>query len=273
MYTPPCRGRAGRPRVRPGGSPRPPPGRPPWARFPPAAAGSGPRGRRAARPAARPGPGRAGRGRGRWRGCACAPSSSATCSLARIISRSISRWDSVWGTPRAPITLPLASKRNSGSKDSTSRLVATRRSPSAAAASRATASGSATASGGSAAAGEHQVELVVVEAGVGADPAAVEARPACDAVAAELDLRGHREPLHPRRQAARLLAERVREHRLDGARDVGAVRSAGAPHGPAASRAARGRRRRRCGSRAACRRPRAGPRPRRRSRAPSPGRR
>src|SRR5205085_930141 len=74
-------------------------------------------------------------------------SSWATCSLARIIKRSISRWDSVCATARAPTTLPSASKRNSGSKDSTSRLVAPRCSPSAAAASLATDSGSATDSG------------------------------------------------------------------------------------------------------------------------------
>ena len=90
---------------------------------------------------------------------------------------------------------------------------------------------------------------------------------------AELDLGGHRQPLDARRQAAGLLAQRVRQHRLDRARDVGAV---GAPPRLAVERRAG----RDVGGdvgdvdpepRAA--RPRAAPRPRRRSRARSPGRR
>ena len=73
------------------------------------------------------------------------------------------------------------------------------------------------------AAGEDRVELVVVEAGVGADAAAVEARPARLPTRPQLDLGGDGEPLHPGRQAARLAAQRMRQHRLDRARHVGAV--------------------------------------------------
>ena len=124
------------------------------------------------------------------------------------------------------MTLPAASKRNSGSADSTSRLVAPRCSASAAATSRAASSGSATVLGSGDAAGEDRVELVVVEAGVGADPAAVEAGRARPRPRPQLDLRRHRQPLDPRRQAAGVAGERVRQHRLDRAGHVGAV---GAP--------------------------------------------
>ena len=130
-----------------------------------------------ARPAARPAAGRAGRGRGRspapacaraaarparWRGSSAARSAGGTRSAA---------------TARAATTSPAESKSNSGSEDSTSSAGRRRgarraRRPRP----RAIASGSATSSGGRLAAGEDRVELVVVEARVGADPAAVEAR-------------------------------------------------------------------------------------------------
>ena len=258
----------------PGGSPRPPPPPPAAAPAPGAAAGSARRGRAAARSAARPAAGRAGRGPGRPPAPACAPSSCATCSLARIISRSIRRCDSVCATARAPTTSPAASKRNSGSKDSTSRLVVPRRSPSAAAASRATASGSATPAGRLRLTGEDDVELVVVEPRVGADAAAVEARrarlrrPAPSSISA---VTARRSTPGARLQASSL--KRPRQHRLDRPGRVGAVGRAAAPRGRAASRArtwaatsAMWIQRRRPS-------PRAAPRRRRRSRAPWPGRR
>ncbi len=96
-------------------------------------------------------------------------------------------------------------------------------SPRPAATSRAAASGSATSAGGLPPAGEDLVQLVVVEADVGADAAAVEARPPRLHPRPELDLGRHRQPLDPRRQAAGLAGERVRQHRLDRAGDVGAV--------------------------------------------------
>ncbi len=77
--------------------------------------------------------------------------------------------------------------------------------------------------GSAAAPGEEEVELIVVEAGAGADAAAVEARGTRPAGGAELDLGRDRQPLHVRRQAAGLLAQRPRQHRLDGTRHVGAV--------------------------------------------------
>ena len=77
-----------------------------------------------------------------------ARSSWATRSLVRIIRCSISLWASVWGTERAPVTAPSASKLNSGSNDSISSDPTGRRAASAAAARRARPSGSATSGGG-----------------------------------------------------------------------------------------------------------------------------
>ena len=93
-----------------------------------------------------------------------------------------------------------------------------RRSASAAAALRASPSGSATVGRRLRAAGEDLVELVVVEPGVRADAAAVEAGRAGRAGGVEPDLGGHREPVDPGHQAARLVRERAREHRLDHSR-------------------------------------------------------
>ena len=127
--------RLARPRA---GSPPPPPHRPgagarPW----PQRRGRHAERRAAARPGARPAPDRAGRARGRpparacaraaarparWRGSSAARSSGATRSAA---------------TERAATTSPAGVEANSGSLDSTSRLVAPRCSPSDAAASRA----------------------------------------------------------------------------------------------------------------------------------------
>ena len=120
---------------------------------------------------------------------------------------------------------------------------------------------------------EDAVELVVVEPRVGADAAAVEAGAGRPRLAVELDLGGDREPLHPRREAAGAAGER---RAAASARPSPARRSSwrgAAPPCRAASRAARGRRRRRCGPRRASPRPRAGRRRRRRSRARWPGRR
>ena len=70
--------------------------------------------------------------------------------------------------------------------------------------------------------GEELVQLVVVEPRVRADPAPIEARRPRLALAAEHDLGRNGEALDPGRQAARVVAERRRKHRLDRARDVGA---------------------------------------------------
>ena len=177
-------------------------------------------------------------------------SSCATCSLARIISRSISRWDSVCGTG-AGAERPRPSRRSRtrarptrprGWSDRGARPAPPPcggRSRSARRPLR-----------GARAAGEDLVELVVVEADVGADPAAVEARLPHRAAGAQLDLDGDREPLDPGRQAAGAGAEHERQHRLDARPARRCCSRAAAPRGRAASRAGRGRRRRRCGSRA-----------------------
>jgi hypothetical protein len=70
---------------------------------------------------------------------------------------------------------------------------------------------------------EEAVELVVVEPCVRADQAAVEARRARTAVRGEDDLRGDDESLRARGEAAGVVRERRRQHRLDGPGDVGAV--------------------------------------------------
>jgi hypothetical protein len=69
--------------------------------------------------------------------------------------------------------------------------------------------------------GEDLVELVVVEAGVGADAAAVEGGRARLAPPAQVDLGRDRQPLDARSEAAHLVAEQRRQHRLDRAGDVG----------------------------------------------------
>ena len=156
-----------------------------------------------------------------------ARATAATCSLVRIISRSISRCDSVCATAAGPGHVASASKRNSGSADSTSRLVPPRCSPSAAATSRAAASGSATSSGGRAAAGEDQVELVVVEAGVGADAAAVEARRARPR--RRRRARSRRSPPAARLPGARLQASSLSARGSIGSTVPGHVGAVGAP--------------------------------------------
>ena len=211
-------GRAGSPRRRPG----PPPG----PRAPGPAAASAPRAPPAARPGVRSGPGRAGRGRGRSPAPARAARRSATCSLVRIISRSIRRCASVWATRVGAddVAVGVEAELRLGRFD-----------VEAGGAALLAEGGGDRARGRERfgdllrrrrAAGEDRVELVVVEAGVGADAAAVEAGRARLRPRPQLDLRRHRQPLDPRRQAAGLAAERVRQHRLDRAGDVGAV---GAP--------------------------------------------
>ena len=170
-------------------------------------------------------------------------------------------------------TAPSSSNSNSGSNDSTSSDPTGRRAASAAAARRARPERLGDLGGRPRAPGEDLVELVVVEARVGADPAAIEARRPRLALAAEHDLGRHGEALDPGRQAARIVAERPRKHRLDRARDVGAGAAAKGLGLERASRPDVGGRRRRCGSRAGRRPPRPRPTPRRRSRARSPGRR
>jgi hypothetical protein len=70
---------------------------------------------------------------------------------------------------------------------------------------------------------EDLIELVVVEAGVGADQAAVEARRCRLAGGADHDLGGDREPRNARREAAGVGAQHRRQHRVDGSRNVRAV--------------------------------------------------
>ena len=121
--------------------------------------------------------------------------------------------------------------------------------------------------------GEDRVELVVVEAGVGADAAAIEARRSRLAVRAQLDLGGDGEALAPRAPGCR---RRCSGHEATSARPPPGRRCCwrgAAPPGRAASRGAHGRRRRRYGPRPAPRPPRAGPRRRRRSRGRWRGRR
>jgi hypothetical protein len=76
------------------------------------------------------------------------------------------------------------------------------------------------------AAGEDMVELVVVEPGVGADPAAIEARRPRDSIRSQHDLRGDRQTLHPWGEAACAVAESRWQHRLDRPGNVDAVRPA-----------------------------------------------
>ncbi len=73
---------------------------------------------------------------------------------------------------------------------------------------------------------EDPIELVVVEALVRADAGPLEAGRPRNAVGTHDDLRGHRQALHPRREAARIVGKRSRQHRLDRARDVRARRTA-----------------------------------------------
>ena len=75
-------------------------------------------------------------------------------------------------------------------------------------------------------AGEDRVEAIVVKAGVGADAAAVKASRAWLGLRPQLDLGGHREALLPGREAARLAAQGMRQHRLDRPRRVGTVGAA-----------------------------------------------
>ena len=75
-------------------------------------------------------------------------------------------------------------------------------------------------------ASKHLVELVVVEAHVRADQAAVEAGRKRLACLRELDLRGDREAIPLGSEAARVARERERQHRCDPAGNVGGVRAA-----------------------------------------------
>ena len=116
------------------------------------------------------------------------------------------------------VTAPSASKLNSGSNDSTSSDP--HRSSGGERGGRAARQGErlrhlrrrlgAT--------GEELIELVVVEACVGADAAPVEARRPRLAARAQLDLRRHGQALDSRRKAACCIAERRGQHRLHGAR-------------------------------------------------------
>ena len=173
---------------------------------------------------------------------------------------------------RSETTLPAASKRNSGSKDSTSRLVAPRCSPSAAAPPRApppaTRPRPPAAPSGRRRPGR-----------AGRSRGGRRSGCCCDRSWPNGACRRDRARSRRSPRAARLRAPGCRRPRSElaaaSARPSPARRCcwpAAGPRRPAACPAARGRRRRRCGSRGASRRPRPGRRQRRRSRAPSPDR-
>ena len=133
---------------------------------------------------------RAARPPARWRGSSAARSAGGPRSAA---------------TARAPTTSPSASKLELGLErlDLERRHAAAAR-PAPPPRARASASGSATGSGGGSRAGEDLVELVVVEARVGADQAAVEARRA--AARRPRRARSRPSPRAARRPGARLQA-------------------------------------------------------------------
>ena len=207
MYTPPGRARGARPRASRAGWPRPPARRRRSARSSPAAAAWARPGRRASRScrprARRPGA----RGRGRASASCGARRCSATRSFVQIISCSISPCASVCSTDCAAITSPVGVElelRLRG-RDLQRRAAAPSREHGRGAAREVERGRDRL--GGPLAAGEELVELVVGEARVGADPAAVEARRARRPVGRELDLRRHRQPLDTRGEAAGLVGE------------------------------------------------------------------
>ena len=210
------------------------------------------RGSRAARPGTRSLPARAARGRGTGAACAGALSSCATCSLARIISSSITLCDSVCTSSIARTTCPSESNSNSGSEVSSpsaprfSAALAERRSR----ACGRCASGSATGSGAGARPANTCVDLLVGEPGDRSGSGCDRRRP-CDtwpsastAISTVTVLRGM-----PGHQAAGIARERLRQHRLDRARHVDAVAAPQRLLVDRASPARRAPRRRRCGRR------------------------
>ena len=148
----------------------------------------------------------------------------ATRSLVRTISCSISRCASVCSTAFAPITSPSASKLELGLGGGDLERVRCGARPAAAAARAGEVERRRRRRRGRLGSGEEAVELVVVEALVGADAAAVEARRARLTARPEDDLRGHRQAVDAGREAAGVGAEARRQHRLGGAGHVDARR-------------------------------------------------
>ena len=114
---------------------------------------------------------------------------------------------------------------------------------------------------------EDPLHLAVREPLAAADHGPVEAR-----LAAGRDLDRDAEPVLVRPERAGVVGELVREHRRDEARARRPSSRARTPRGRAASRPGRSTRHRRCAPRSARRRARGGPRSRRRSPSPCPGR-
>ena len=178
MYTPRGRVRAAPPRARPAGSPR-------RRARPPRCGASAPRSGGVGTSSAAQlldqalDPRRVGlrRGRGRAPAPARARAAAATCSLVRIISRSIRRCASVCGDAAGADDVAVgveAELRLARLDVEAGRAAALAERRGGLAGDRERLGDRAPAA--RAAAGEDRVELVVVEAGVGADPAAVEAR-------------------------------------------------------------------------------------------------
>ncbi len=253
MYTPRGRGRAASPRrrrVRLASATSSAASR--SARSSRAAAASARRAPRAARPAPRPAADRAARGPGRASG---SPRRSQSCGDLlvgedhQLLDQPVGLGlrDGVGARPRRRRGRTRTPARSSRDLE---RRAARRRSASAADARRASVERRRRSRPAGSRCRRRSRRAARRRAGVGADPAAVEARRRDLAASGEDDLGGHREPVDARGEAAGLVAERRRQHRLDRPRDVGAV---GAPQRLGVERrrpAGRARRRRRCGSRA-----------------------
>ena len=229
---------------------------PAWRTCSPARAVSAPRARRAARRDARRARGRGARGRGRDTARLRSASSRATASLAAIIRCSISRWDSVCAGACTASTSPRSSSSNSGSGEST------------ASAPRGLAP-ALQRGGGLAGGGQRQRPRLARTLAPrrrcdprGRSPGARRSGSASgrttpdDIRPVELELDRDRRAVEPRAQRARVAGERVRQHRLDGPGHVHARGALSRLAVERASRARRGRPRRRCAPTRGCARPR-----------------
>ena len=136
----------------------------------------------------------------------------------------MSRCDSVCCTGCTCVTWPRVSNLNSGSAVSSAIADFARAEPSAADAARAAASGAAHGSAARLAPAEDPVDAVVVQPLVRADERPVE-RGLDDLRPADLHLDRHREAVLERHERARLVRQRLGQHRLDPAGDVDARRA------------------------------------------------
>ena len=210
------------------------------------------RARRAARRGARRAPARAARARGRASAACASRAASATASLAAIIRCSISGCDSVCslGDEAGHVALAREVELRLDGLDRERAARGPRAPSSAAATPRARRERLRPRLLGALGAGEDPVHLRVVEPRVRADQRAVEGG-AHDVGAVEVELDGDREAVLVRARASR---RRWRAPRAASARPCPARRRwsrAGRPRGRPPSRAARARRRRRCGPRRA----------------------